>query len=105
MAKAAEAHGKVTQVIGAVVDVAEGAIAVVGVAIANVVVVGPDDDHLLRQLRIAPLDEREDVAHAAEWLVIRASVARRRDTEFCELLDDVGGRGTAPPAAPFSTLE
>jgi hypothetical protein len=83
----------------------EGAVAVAGVAVADVIVVGADDDQLPGEGRIAAADEPEDVAHAAERLVERAIVAGRLDVEFFQLFDDVGRRGPSAPGSRLAALE
>jgi len=92
-------------VIGAVVHEAEGAVAVAGVAVADMVVVGADDDDLPGEGGIAAPDEREDVPHAAERLVERAVVTGRFDIEFFQLFDDVGRRGPTAPGPCLPPFE
>ena len=92
-------------VVGAVVDVAGGAVAVARVAVADVVVVGAHHHQLARHRRIAAGHEREDVAHAAEGLVIGAVVTGRLEAELFDRLHDVGAGGSAAPAPSLAAFE
>ena len=92
-------------VVGPVVDEAERAIAVAGVAVADVVVVGADHDQFVGDGRIAAAGEGEDVSHAAKLLVVAAIVAGWFEPEFFEVADDVAAGGPTAAAAPFTALE
>ena len=84
---------------------AERAEAIVGVAVADVIVVGADDHNLLSECWITALNEGQDVPHPAEGLVVTAGIASGLEAEFRELLDDVGGGRPASPAAPLPSFE
>ena len=92
-------------VVGAVVNQTGGAEAIVGCSVADVVVVGADDDHLAGDGRIAARQEGEDVPHAAERLEETAVVSRWLEPQSLDGLNDVGAGGTPAPTAPLAALE
>jgi len=98
-------------VVGTVVDEAERAVAVVGVAIAHVVVVGAHDHQFVGCRGIASGLENEDVPHRAERLVEGPGVTGGLEAgaggfpEPLDLGDDVRPGGPAAAAAPLAALE
>ena len=87
-------------VVGAVVDVADGAVAVAPRAVADVVVVGADDDHLAAKFRVAAGNEGEDVPPAARYRLVVAPVSRpAAELEPLQLRADVAAGGQSAPAA------
>ncbi len=92
-------------VVGPVMDEAEGSVAVAGVAVADVIVVGADHDQFVGDGRVAAAGEGEDVPHAAKLLVVAAVVAGGFEPEFFEMADDVTAGGPATAAAPFPAFE
>jgi hypothetical protein len=92
-------------VVGTVVDETERSVAVAGVAVADVVVVGADHDQFIGDGRIAAAGEGEDVSHAAKLLVVAAVVAGGFEPEFFQMADDVAAGGTTAATAPFAALE
>src|SRR6476660_2030604 len=95
-------------VVGTVVDVAEWPIAVCRAAVADVIVMRPNDNHLLFELRVAPFHQPQDVARrTVEALKVTASLAGRQRAEPLEFsIDIVACRPSAatPRFAPFERI-
>ena len=92
-------------VVGAGMDVSVRAEARAPAAVADVVVMGADDDHLVAQLRIAALENRQDVAEVGcEGLEEAAVVARRSQMDLGVLLGEVVGGGMAAARAGFAAF-
>ena len=92
-------------VVGSVVDVAERTVAVVGVAVADVVEVCSDHDEFPGQDGVAATEDRHYVAHPAERLVESAVVTGRFEREPRQLVDHVGRRRPAAAGATLAPLE
>ena len=92
-------------VVGAVVHEAEGAVAVAGIAVAHMVVVGAHDDQLVGHRRIAPAGEGEDIPHAAKRLIETARVTGRFEAEMIDRFDDVGPGRPATATPRFAAFE
>ncbi len=93
-------------VVGAVMDLTDGTVAVGGFAVADVIVMAHHDDIFFLQFRIAAFDAAEDVAAAvAEELVVSAVGAGALEIELLKLLAEIGSGGAAAAAARFATFE
>ncbi len=93
-------------IVGSVMNQSDRAVTVAPAAVAHVVVMSTDDQHILFELRIAALEQPEDVAVSrTEGLVIRPLGAAAGNAGCFELFDEIQARGPAASAAGLASFE
>lgn len=93
-------------VVSSVVNVSDGTEAGAGIAVADVIVMGADDDVFVAEGIIASREEAYDVLHVgSEFLDVGFLSADSLEFEFGEFLGEVDGGGTSAAGAGFAAFK